>query len=170
MEQSDSIGRVTRYQLATLAARIWPRVCVESPARAIAVAERLLEQAEVSIERAYQEQRNEEWKQEEAQMPRKRWVAGLKEITGQKRRDRAEKRFAQFMEHQLPGKSKQQLNSFKREGFSQYEIAFLQHHFRNWVKEPKRKKGKQGRRISDADRRLRIGSFRLSSKKTAKRV
>ena len=145
MEQSDSTSGVTPYELATLATRINPERCISDPKQAIAAAERLLQEAEVAIERAYQEGRRKEWELEEAQMPPVNWVRALKQITDQDRRDRAEERFLEFMEHELPGKSKQQLNRYRRDGFTQYDIDTLQHHFTNWQKEPKRKKGKQGR-------------------------
>ena len=144
MEQSDSTSEVTPYQLATLASRIDPERCASDPKEAIAAAERLLQEAEVAIDRAYQEERRKEWELEEAQMPPKNWVRALKQITGQERRDRAEERFLEFMEHELPGKSKPQLHLYRRDGFTQYEIDTLQQHFMNWQKEPKRKKGKQG--------------------------
>jgi hypothetical protein len=144
VEQSDSTSRVTPYELATLASRIDPERCASDPKEAIAAAEGLLQEAEVAIDRAYQEERRKEWELEEAQMPPINWVRALKQITGQDRRDRAEERFLEFMEHELPGKSKQQLNRYRRDGFTQYDIDTLQHHFTNWQKEPKRKKGKQG--------------------------
>jgi hypothetical protein len=144
MEQSDATSEVTAYKLATLATRINPERCISDPKEAIAAAERLLQEADVAIERAYQERRMKEWEVEEAQMPRIHWGRALKQITGQDRRNRAEERFLEFMEHDLPGKSKQQLNAYKRDGFTQYEIEFLKRHFTNWQKEPKRKKGKQG--------------------------
>jgi hypothetical protein len=153
MEQSDSTSEVTPYQLATLASRIDPELCASDPEKAIAAAERLLQEAEVAIDRAYQEGRRKEWETESAQMPRINWVKGLKQITGQERRDRAEERFLEFMEHELPGKSKQQLNYYRRHGFIEDDIDTLQHHFTNWQKEPKRKKGKQGRVRSVADGR-----------------
>ena len=153
MEESDATSEVTAYELATLASRINPERCISAPKQAIAAAERLLQKAEVAIERANQEGRRKEWETEVAQMPRINWVTGLKQITGQERRDRAEERFLEFMEHELPGKSKQQLNYYRRHGFIEDDIDTLQHHFTNWQKEPKRKKGKQGRVRSVADGR-----------------
>jgi hypothetical protein len=144
MEQQDSTSEVTPYDLATLATRINPERCISDPKEAIAAAKRLLQEAEVAIERAYQEERRKEWKLEVAQMPRINWVTGLKQITGQERRDRAEERFLEFMEHELPGKSKQELNHYRRHGFIEDDIATLQHYFMHWLKEPKRKKSKQG--------------------------
>jgi hypothetical protein len=145
MEQNDSTSGLTPYELATLASRIYPERCASDPKEAIAAAERLLQEAEAAIDRGYQEERRKEWELEEAQMPRINWVRALKQITGQERRDRAAERFREFMEHGLPGKSKQQLSAYKRDGFTEEEIYFLQRHFTDWQKEPKRKKGKQGR-------------------------
>ena len=153
MEESDATSEVTPYELATLATRINPERCTSDPKKAIAAAERLLQEAEVAIERAYQEGRRKEWETEVAQMPHINWVKGLKQITDQERRDRAEERFLEFMEHQLPGKSKQQLNHYRRNGFIEDDIAMLQHYFMDWLKAPKRKKGKQGRVRSVADGR-----------------
>lgn len=170
MEQSDSTSRVTAYELATLASRIYPERCASDPKEAIAGAERLLEEAEAAIDRAYQEERKKEWELEEAQMPRENWVRALKQITGQERRNRAVERFLEFMEHELPGKSKQQLNSYRRDGFTQYDIDMLQHHFMDWLKEPRRKKGRQGRRISEHDGRLRTELLGLVPRKPPKRA
>ena len=118
MEQSDSTSGVTPYELATLASRIHSERCASDPKEAIAAAERLLQEAEVASDRAYQEERRKEWELEEAQMPPINWVRALKQITGQDRRDRAEERFIEFMEHELPGKAKQQLNRYRRDGFT----------------------------------------------------
>jgi hypothetical protein len=168
MEETDSTSRVTAYELATLASRINPERCIREPKDAIAAAERLLQEAHAAIGRAYQEERRKEWELEEAQIPRENWARALKQITGENRRDRATRRFTEFLEHELPGKAKRQLSLYKRDGFTQEEMGYLQHHFRNWKKQPKRKKGKQGRRISPYDGRLRTDLLGLVPRKPRK--
>jgi hypothetical protein len=168
MEESDSTSSVTPYELATLASRINPERCITDPKEAIAAAEQLLQEAEAAINRAYQEERTKEWKLEEAQMPRENWAPALKQITGESRRDRATRRFLEFLEHEVPGKAKRQLGFYKREGFTQEDIDSLQHHFKNWKKQPKRKKGKQGRRKSESDARLRTDLVGLIPRKPRK--
>jgi hypothetical protein len=60
MEQSDLTGEVTPYELATLASWICPERCASDPKEAIAAAERLLQEADAAIDRAYQEERQRE--------------------------------------------------------------------------------------------------------------
>jgi hypothetical protein len=168
MEQNDSTNGVTLYELATLASRIYPEGCISDPKEAIAAAERLLQEAEAAIDRAYQEERTKEYELELAQMPRIDWVSALKQITGQERRDRAVKRFLEWMEHERPGKSKQELETLKRDGINEDDIYMFQHHFMKWLKERKRKKGTQGRRISERDGRLRTDLVRLVARKPRK--
>jgi hypothetical protein len=155
MEQSSSTSKTKPLELATLAARICPRICVKSPAKAIAAAERLLQEAEAASERAHQEEGRKDFERYEAELPLVDWLTALKEITGQKRRDRAVERFLAFVEHDEPGKSKGRLDSFKREGITPIDMFGYHEAFKNWLKGPKRKKGKQGRRKSDHDGRLR---------------
>lgn len=103
-------------------------------------------------------------------MPRINWVEALKQITGQKRRDRAVKRYLEYTKHgKPPGNPRRQLEHGRREGFTPYEIDYLQHHFLNWLNKPKHKKGKQGRRISDFDGRLRTALLGLIPRKPQKR-
>jgi hypothetical protein len=168
MEQSDSTGRVPPYQLATLASRICPELCVSDPKEAIAFAERLLCEAREAIHRAHQEEGRKDFERHEAELGREAWITALKEITGQKRRDRAVERFLAYAEHEESAESKQLLNSYKRDGFPISELLTYRELFRNWLKQPKRKKGKQGRRISEHDRRVRIGSFHLAARKPPK--
>jgi hypothetical protein len=122
---------VTPYELATLASRINPERCISDPREAIAAAERLLQEAAVAIDRAHQEEGRKDWEREEAQMPRINWVRALKEITGQKRRDRAVKRFLEFVEHEEPEESKQHLNLYKCDGFPASEMFAYQELFMN---------------------------------------
>jgi hypothetical protein len=168
MEESDSTSRMTPYELATLASRIDPERCVRDPKEAIAAAERLLEKAEAAIDRVYQEERSKEWELEEAQMPRMEWIRALKEITGQKRKDRAVHHFRAYMEREEP-QYKQALNQYKRDGFPVAELLAYQELFRTWLKEPKHKKGKQGRRRSEHDGRLRTQLVGLVPTKPRKR-
>jgi hypothetical protein len=167
MEQSDSTRRVTSYQLATLASRICPERCTSDPKEAIAAAERLLQGAKVAIERAHQEEGRKYWERYEAEIPRLNWIHALKEITGQNRRDRAVKRFRAYMEHEEP-EFKQQVNLYERDGFPADEMFAYQELFRKWLKDPRRRKGKQGRRISEHDGRLRTELVGLVPRKPRK--
>jgi hypothetical protein len=170
-EQSDSTGEPTPYELATLASRICPKRCVSDPRGAIDAAERLLKEADAAIGRTYQEERQKEWEDYLAQAPRIKWVKAVKQITGQKRRDRAEKRFLEFIEQTRPRGSKWMLERFMSDGFIEdYDIHNLQREFINWLKKPKRNKGKQGRRVSDHDGRLRTELAGLVPRKPRKRV
>jgi hypothetical protein len=89
------------------------------------------------------------------------WAKGTKEITGEKRRERGARKFTEFVKHQAPGN----LRDYKRDGFTLAEIQELQGKFAEWKKQPK---GKQGRRISESDGRLRIGRLRLVATKPQK--
>jgi len=171
MHQSDSKARVTPYQLATLASRIYHESCASNPKEAIAAADRLLNEAIYACAHAEAEDRkNEEetaaWDKEVSEA-RVDWLLGIKQITGERRRDRATKRFAAFMEHKASGKD---FRHYKRDGFTVEELFELQHEFTNWKKQPKRKKGKQGRRISEDDGRLRTDLVRLVPTKPRKRA
>jgi hypothetical protein len=161
---------ITPYELATLASRIYQERCASDPKEAIAAAERLLQEADAAIDRAYQEERTKEWELELEKAPRIHWVQAAKQITAQKRRDRAEQHFLEFIKHESPRKWQEQLNRFRREGLTEYDIDDLQRDFTEWLKQSKRKKGKQGRRISEHDRRLRVGSFPLVPTKSRKRI
>src|SRR5262249_8981434 len=101
MEQSDSTIRVTPYELATLASRIYPEGCISDPEEAIAAAERLLTEAKYASWRA--EAKKRKAKEYSADYDkwldtRVDWVRGIKDITRERRRDRATRRFAKFME------------------------------------------------------------------------
>ncbi len=172
MEQRNSKTTVTPYELATLASRIDPERCASDPAGALAAAQRLLSDAKDATWNAEVEERKEAEASEEYEKWQDEkhldWVCGIKDITGEHRRDRATRRFTEFMEHELPGTAKQELTVYKRDGFSEVEIHDLELRFTAWKKQPKRKKGKQGRRISEHDGRLRVGSFRLAPRKSRK--
>ena len=153
-EQSAS-SEVTPYELATLASRIDPERCASNPEEAIAAAERLLSEARYAISRAEAEERKHEEEcaaYEKELETRVDWVHAIKQITNERRRDRATRRFAEFVEHEVPEK---RLSQYKRDGFTIDEAMYLEHEFSEWRKQPKRKKGKQGRRISERDGRLR---------------
>jgi hypothetical protein len=167
MEQRSLTSKMNPLELATLAARICPRICVTSPAKAIAAAERLLQEAETASERAHQEEGRKDFERYEAELSVD-WLTALKEITGQKRRDRAVERFLAFVEHDEPGKSKERLDSFKREGITPINMFAYHDAFKNWLKDAKRKKGKQGRRKSDHDGRLRTELVGLVPTKPSK--
>jgi hypothetical protein len=157
--------KVTPYELATLASRIDLEGCRRDPERAIDHAVDLLKQAESALRRAKEEEADGEAYSKYLDEIREDWVRGLKRITGESRRDRATRQFTEFMEHRAPGKN---LSHYKRDGFKLNEIQDLHQDFTNWKKQPRRKKGKQGRRISESDGRLRIGRLRLVAAKPQK--
>jgi len=168
MEQSDSTIRVTPYELATLASRIYPEGCISDPEEAIAAAERLLTEAKYASWRA--EAKKRKAKEYSADYDkwldtRVDWVRGIKDITRERRRDRATRRFAKFMED-----DPEDLSRYKRDGFTMLEVMVLEHQFSSWRKQPKRKKGKQGRRISEHDGRLRTELSGLVPRKPRKRA
>jgi hypothetical protein len=171
IEQSDSTSGVTSYELATLASRICPERCFSDPKEAIAAAERLLSEAEAALWRAYQEQRENEYYEYLDKAPRIDWLQAAKQITGQKRRDRARQSFLQFIKQFWPKAWEAQLNRFKRDGLIEWwDIDPLQREFVKWRQRSKRKKGKQGRRLSEHDRRLRTQLVGLVPRKPRKRV
>ena len=157
--------KVTPYQLATLASRIDPERCARDPKRALDDAVDLLTEAESALWRAKEEEATGDAYLKYLDETREDWVRGLKRITGERRRDRATRQFTEFMEHRAPGKN---LSHYKRDGFTLNEIRDLHQDFTNWKKQPRRKKGKQGRRISESDGRLRIGRLRLVAAKPQK--
>src|SRR5262249_17124461 len=166
MEESNSPSKVTPYELATLASRIYPERCASDPKEAIAAAQRLLEQAKISFKRAEEEKRRDEEEWEALLESRADWVHGVKYITGERRRDRATRWFAEFMQHEAPGND---LSHYKRDGFTLDESESLREKFTKWKKQPKRQKGKQGRRISERDGRLRTDLVGLIPRKPRNR-
>ncbi len=174
MEQSDSISKVTPYELATLASRISPERCASAPEEAIAAAKSLLSEAQnaIALAEKLERKREAEWAAfaKELTDTHVDWVRGIKEITGERRRDRATRRFAEFIEQEAAPKVKGDFSRYKCEGFTLDEVRLLQHEFRNWRKQPKPKKGKQGRRISAHDGRLRTELVGLVATKPPKRV
>lgn len=158
MEKIDSFYKVTPSDLATLASRIDPECCKSDPEGAVAAAQTLLIHAENACAREEADRRNnEEWVEADYKSQRETivdWARGIKKITKEHRRDRAIKRFAQFMKQEGGTNAKGDLSHYKRDGFTLEEMFEFQHDFANWLKQPKRKKGKQGRRISKRDRRM----------------
>ena len=166
MEQSDPRRSVTPYELATLAIRMDPEHCARHPAEAIANALRLLETAEVVSKHAEEEKRRDEEEWEVLLESRIDWVHGIKHITRERRRDRAARWFAEFMKHEAPGND---LSHYKLAGFTILEQHHFWKEFSHWKKQPKRQKGRQGRRISERDGRLRSDLVGLIPKKPRKR-
>src|SRR4029453_12288471 len=160
--------KVTPYELATLAGRIDPERCMKDPNGALKAAVDLLRCTKHVLWCAAEEDRTNEQELEEFHKFDEAkcvdWAKGIREITGEQRRDRATSKFTEFMKHESPGN----LGGYKRDGFTPNEIHDLQDEFTDWKKEPKRKKGRQGRRISEHDRRLRVGSFQLTPRKPRK--
>ena len=157
---------VTPYELATLASKICPGLCMENPKEAIDVVQRLLSAARRELQEEEQNEREiEDLNRWEAET-RMDWGSGIRSITREQRLERASKRFIKFLGEQNPGGV--ELISCKRQGFTVADVQWLQHLYENWKEEPKSKKGKQGRRISKRDGRLRIGAMKLASQKTSK--
>src|SRR5262245_38631262 len=102
-EQSDSTSRVTPYELATLASRIHPERCGREPQRALDDALDVLKKAEYALSRAKEEEKHLEAYEKAFDEIREDWGRGIKEITGERRRDRATRRFTEFMEQKAPG-------------------------------------------------------------------
>lgn len=173
MEQSKST-KMTPYELATLASRIFRQQCIVNPKGAIAAAERLLNEATYALARAEAEDRKNEEENKAYQEGYSQvsidWARGIKDITRERRRDRATQRFTKFMRHGAPADEKGKLSLYKRNGFSLDELWWLERLFAEWQQQPKRPKGRQGRRISKNDGRLRAGVFRLVARKPRKPI
>jgi hypothetical protein len=162
---------VTPYELATLASKICPDLCWDDPAGAIKVVRRLLSEAQVDL---WEEKRKEKRREEQATIRCYDWAEGIRCITHEQRLDRALKRFMKFLKNPdgvgpWDRDWERELTILKREGFTDYDVSYLEQFYQEWSKEkPKPKKGKQGRRISKRDGRLRIGVMKLASQKTSK--
>jgi hypothetical protein len=162
MEHADS---VTPYQLATVASKICPDLCVENPTEAIEVVQRLLSAARMALwQQAQNERELEELNRHDAET-RMNWASGVRSVTSEQRLERASKRFIKFLKEEKPDGV--ELVACKREGFTIENAQWLRHLYEMWKEKPKSKKGKQGRRISDRDGRLRIGSMKLGVQKTS---
>jgi hypothetical protein len=168
--------KVTPYQLAILASRIDPDRCLKDPTGVLRAAADLLRRAEYEVWCAMEEDKRdqESFKEYEKFMESTcvDWAKATKKITGEKRRERAARKFTEFLKHQalalrakhVPGWPGN-LSNYKRDGFTLAEVDEFQRNFDEWKKP---RKGKQGRRISESDGRLRIGSLRLAATKPQK--
>jgi len=156
---------VTPYQLATLASRIDPERCRTEPGAMLRDAVRFLAGAKYELQRAIQGEKEDEAADEAdsewMDTTRVDWAKGTKEITGEKRRERAARKFTEFVKHQAPGN----LSGYKRDGFTLAETYAFRDKFAEWKKQPK---GKQGRRISQKDGRLRTELVGLVPRKPQK--
>lgn len=156
----------TPYELATLASKICPDLCMKDPREAIKVVERLLSAARGELWQLEQNEREiEDLNRYEAET-RVDWASGVRSITREQRLERASKRFIKFLREQNPDGV--ELITCKREGFTIADASWLNHLYEMWKRKPKSKKGKQGRRISKRDGRLRIGAMKLVPQKTPK--
>jgi hypothetical protein len=163
----DLSKRVTPYELATLASRIWGERIVEDPATALKDALEILCHAIAEIRRTARDEREVAQESEEDERigntKSVSWAKGAKEITREQRRDRAMHKFAELMKHESPGS----LAGYRRDGFTPNEIYKLQRKFAGWRKQPK---GKQGRRLSEQDGRLRTELSGLVPRKPKKQA
>ena len=159
--------KVTPYELATLAGRIDPERCMKDPNGALKAAVELLRCAKhVLWSAAEEDKRNEQEAEEFDKFNEAKcvdWAKGIREITGEQRRDRATSKFTEFMKHESPGN----LGGYKRDGFTPIEIHELEIEFAEWKKQPK---GRQGRRLSEDDGRLRTELSGLVPRKPRKRA
>jgi hypothetical protein len=129
------------YELATLAARICPELCLQNPVEAIEKAKALLRavisedrKSDASLMAAMAKKRAEQ------QVP---YRDGIKIITGQDRPFRAEVYFERFFKSKHgTKKAKAMLKACKEKGFTGAGVAELQKEFAQWWSP---KKGKQGR-------------------------
>ena len=157
--------KVTPYELATLAGRIDPERCMKDPNGALKAAVEFLRHAKYALRDAVEEDRKNEQEVEEFHKFDEAkcvdWAKGIREITGEQRRDRATSKFTEFMKHKSPGN----LGGYKRDGFTPIEIHELQSEFAEWKKQPK---GRQGRRLSEHDARLRTELSGLVPRKPRK--
>lgn len=152
--------KVTPYELATLAARISPGRCTEEPQNAVLDAMDLLNAAENLISADEKAAAN----RDEMLLERSvNWAKGIKKITKQTRRDRAEHWFRRFMDGA-------DTSVYKRDGFTRLDVHELAPRFAEWMEKPKRRKSKQGRRISKHDGRLRTELVGLVPTKPPKRA
>jgi hypothetical protein len=171
MEQNDQ-KKLAAYELATLASRLWPEACVADPDRAIAAAETLITKAANSLARAEweatkNEREHEEWQRGHSEIMLG-WSEGIKYITKEARRDRATQWFTKFVRHGAPADVKGKSAHYKRNGISLDEAQWLEDLFAEWKRQPKPQKGRQGRRISENDGRLRTELDGLVAKKPRK--
>jgi len=154
--------KVTPYELAMLAVRMDPERCRKDRRGALEDAANLVSNAEYVLWKEREREEDDEIHNKMLTEDRTEdWAKSIKEITGEHRLDRATKRFNEF----TAGKD---LTVYQRDGFTSYEVHDLTLKFAEWKKQPKRKKGKQGRRISESDGRLRIGRRRLLPIKSQK--
>jgi hypothetical protein len=163
----DLNKRVTPYELATLASRINPQRLDQNPAGALKDALEILCYAVGVMRRDAAEEREvaRETEEDERICETKSvgWAKGTKEITGEQRRDRAMSKFTEFMKQQSPGN----VASYRQDGFTPNEIYNLRRKFAEWKKQPK---GKQGRRLSEHDGRLRTELSGLVPRKPRKQA
>jgi hypothetical protein len=146
------------YELATLAARICPELCLKNPVEAIGRAQRLL--AAVSIEDSVSSDRVvAEMKDRENRKLATRRVdfqSGVRKITGVEKRGTGRYSALYWFERFLKGKDgrkwKVWLETYRRNEFTELELRKLLEEFEDW-RWP-RKKGTQGRRRSKYDRRV----------------
>src|SRR5215813_10876705 len=146
------------YELATLAARICPELCLKSPVEAIGKAQRLLMavqledmQADAPLVAAMKDRETEK-----LAASRLDFREGVKRITGVERRGTgrfsALTWFQRFLEVKDRRKWKALLEIYRRNGFTELEKQKLREEFDDWRRP--RKKGTQGRRRSKYDKRV----------------
>jgi hypothetical protein len=145
LEKLPSFMGLGPYELATLAARICPELCLKNPLEAIGKAKELL--SAVTIEDWMSDARMVAAIKEKMQKLRRPYNEGIKIITRQEDKPyRAEDYFGRFLEYKHGTKKAKAaaLSVYKEKGFTEAEVAELQKEFAEWWPQHKRKKGKQG--------------------------
>jgi hypothetical protein len=161
--RETGMKKVTPYQLATLASRIDRERCVKDPNGVLKAAVDLLRHAEYELWCAVQgdKRKEQEWEEYQKNMEETRvdWAKGTREITRERRRERAARKFTEFLKDQAPALHAKNVprwpgnpSDYKRDGFTLAEIDAFELEFAEWKKP---RKGKRGRRISESDGRLR---------------
>lgn len=138
------IMKLGPYELATLAARICPELCLKSPVEAIGKAKELL--SAVTVEDWVSDVRLVAAMKEKMQKLRRPYKEGIKIITEEDRPDRAEDYFGRFLEykHSTKKAAATALSVYEAKGFTEAEVVELQKEFAEWWPQHRRKKGKQG--------------------------
>ncbi len=141
------------YELAILAARICPELCLQSPEEAIGKAKALL--VAVTVEDMVSDARLVAAIKEKMQKRFYSYKEGIKIITGQDKPYRAEEYFERFLESKHgTKKAKAILKAYEEKGFTGTEVAELEKGFAEWWPQHRRKKGKQGHvKNSEKDQR-----------------
>jgi hypothetical protein len=150
----------TTLELATLAARIAPEICLQRPTEAIEAATALIEAANVAIDSKREErellkaiEQSDKFDREHADEPdsffHKGYEEGVKLITGEKRWSRALRQFRAFLESRV--KTEQAVDRllirYRQFGFTGAKIISLRDDFSTWKVKDKSHKARESRAV-----------------------